>query len=79
MAVARKPSLVLLILDGWGHSEQRRHNAVAACASDHMRRLAAHYPHTLLEASGEAVGLPAGVMGNSEVGRSIWRTGRTVW
>ncbi|MCZ6650551.1 MAG: 2,3-bisphosphoglycerate-independent phosphoglycerate mutase [Acidobacteria bacterium] len=79
MAVARKPSLVLLILDGWGHSEQRRHNAIAACASDHMRRLAAHYPHTLLEASGEAVGLPAGVMGNSEVGHLTIGAGRTVY
>ncbi|TDI44055.1 MAG: 2,3-bisphosphoglycerate-independent phosphoglycerate mutase [Acidobacteria bacterium] len=78
MAAARKPSLVLLILDGWGHSEQRQYNAVAACPGDHMRRLAARYPHTLLAASGEAVGLPAGVMGNSEVGHLTIGAGRTM-
>jgi len=79
MAAARKPSLVLLILDGWGHSRHSRQNAVAGCAGEQIRSLASHYPHTLLEASGEAVGLPAGVMGNSEVGHLTIGAGRTVF
>ena len=74
----RRSALLLAILDGWGHSDRREGNAVAACPSDHMRRLADCYPSTLLSASGEAVGLPGGVMGNSEVGHLTIGAGRVI-
>jgi len=73
-----RPFLVLVILDGWGHSPGREGNAIAACPGDVMRDLASRWPATLLEASGEAVGLPAGVMGNSEVGHLAIGAGRVV-
>jgi 2,3-bisphosphoglycerate-independent phosphoglycerate mutase len=79
LKVATRPSLVFLILDGWGHSPHTEGNAIAAGAGEHMPRLAAEYPHTLLTASGEAVGLPAGVMGNSEVGHLTIGAGRRVY
>jgi 2,3-bisphosphoglycerate-independent phosphoglycerate mutase len=77
--VSTRPSLVFLILDGWGHSTQIDGNAIAAGAGEHMPRLAREYPFTLLTASGEAVGLPAGVMGNSEVGHLTIGAGRRVY
>ncbi len=75
---ARKGPLVLAILDGFGHSDERYGNAIAAAELPNWRRLLTTYPHALLEASGEAVGLPAGVMGNSEVGHINIGSGRVV-
>ncbi|MCL5959028.1 MAG: 2,3-bisphosphoglycerate-independent phosphoglycerate mutase [Chloroflexi bacterium] len=60
--------VVLVVLDGWGLNPQRKGNATALAKIPTMDRLFQEYPHTKLDAAGEAVGLPAGQMGNSEVG-----------
>ncbi len=60
--------VVLVVLDGWGIGRDEPGNAVLAAATPTMDGLLATYPHTTLLTSGEAVGLPAGQMGNSEVG-----------
>jgi 2,3-bisphosphoglycerate-independent phosphoglycerate mutase len=70
--------LVLISLDGWGHSDRREGNAIANCGAVHMPSLAARYPATLLDASGLAVGLPPGQMGNSEVGHMCMGAGRVI-
>jgi 2,3-bisphosphoglycerate-independent phosphoglycerate mutase len=77
-ARAHKGPLVLAILDGWGHNDNAYGNAIANAELPNWRRLLATYPHALLEASGEPVGLPAGVMGNSEVGHINIGSGRVV-
>ncbi len=64
---SRNP-VVLIVLDGWGIGREEPGNAVLAAATPTMDRLLATYPHATLLTSGEAVGLPAGQMGNSEVG-----------
>jgi 2,3-bisphosphoglycerate-independent phosphoglycerate mutase len=70
--------VVLAVLDGWGCRAERHGNAIAAAKLPHWDALLQHYPHTTLEASGEAVGLPKGVMGNSEVGHMNLGSGRVV-
>jgi 2,3-bisphosphoglycerate-independent phosphoglycerate mutase len=75
---ARKRPLVLAVLDGWGVRTDPHGNAIAAAALPNWHRLLGAYPNTELEASGEAVGLPAGVMGNSEVGHINIGSGRVV-
>lgn len=70
--------VVLAILDGWGCSDNRYGNAIAAAALPHWRAFFERYPWTTLEASGESVGLPPGVMGNSEVGHMNLGAGRVV-
>ncbi len=75
---ARTGPLVLAILDGWGYRADPYGNAIANATLPNWTRLLATYPHTLLEASGEAVGLPKGVMGNSEVGHINIGSGRVV-
>ena len=75
---SRPKPVLLVILDGWGHSEHIQHNAIALAHTPTFDYLMAHYPHTLLQASGEAVGLPAGQMGNSEVGHWHIGAGRKV-
>ena len=62
------PSCALVILDGWGLAPPGPGNAVDLANTPVFDALWARYPHTRLEASGPAVGLPAGQMGNSEVG-----------
>ncbi len=69
---------MLAILDGWGHRDEAYGNAIAAAQLPNWTRMLATYPHALLEASGEPVGLPAGVMGNSEVGHINIGSGRVV-
>ncbi|MDI6812780.1 MAG: 2,3-bisphosphoglycerate-independent phosphoglycerate mutase [Desulfitobacteriaceae bacterium] len=71
--------LLLMILDGWGYSQETRGNAIAQAHLPNFHRLEATYPHTLLQASGEAVGLPLGQMGNSEVGHLNIGAGRVVY
>ncbi len=75
---ARKTAL-LLILDGWGYREETEHNAIAAANSPVWDKLWAEYPHTLVDTSGLSVGLPAGQMGNSEVGHMNLGAGRVVY
>jgi 2,3-bisphosphoglycerate-independent phosphoglycerate mutase len=80
-----KQPLVLIIRDGWGVREEdaesaRRHgNAVLLARLPVLDRLLATYPHSLLQASGEAVGLPPGQMGNSEVGHQNLGAGRVTY
>jgi 2,3-bisphosphoglycerate-independent phosphoglycerate mutase len=61
------PLVVLVILDGWGCAPPGPGNAVELAETPVFDRLWAEYPHTTIKASGEAVGLPPGQMGNSEV------------
>ncbi len=70
------PLVALVILDGWGRAPSRPGNAVELAQTPVFDALWARYPHTTLEASGEAVGLPPGQMGNSEVGHLTIGSGR---
>ncbi len=70
--------VVLVVLDGWGYRESTEGNAVALARTPTWDRLWAKAPRTLIEASGRAVGLPAGQMGNSEVGHMNLGAGRVV-
>lgn len=74
-----KAPLLLMIMDGWGYSLTEEGNAIAHAHTPNYDRLWGTYPHTLLGASGEAVGLPAGQMGNSEVGHLNIGAGRVVY
>src|SRR5437016_5875881 len=74
----KRGPLALIIIDGWGYSPTREGNAIAQAATPYFDELAEKYPHTLLEASGTRVGLPAGVMGNSEVGHLNIGSGRVI-
>ncbi len=69
---------MLLVLDGWGWREERAGNAIAMARTPAWDRLVATSPRTLLDASGLAVGLPEGQMGNSEVGHLNLGAGRVV-
>jgi len=75
----RDGPLLLLILDGWGIREDAPDNAITRAETPNWDRLWARCPHALLETSGEAVGLPAGQMGNSEVGHMNIGAGRVVY
>ena len=70
--------VMLMILDGWGINPRREGNAVAQARMPFLDELQNTYPRAQLECSGEAVGLPAGVMGNSEVGHLNLGAGRVV-
>jgi len=71
--------VVLLILDGWGYSENREYNAIYSADTPNWDRLWSEYPHTLIGTSGSKVGLPVGQMGNSEVGHLNLGAGRIVY
>jgi len=75
MTLEHRP-IMLLILDGWGYSEESEGNAIISAKTPNFDKLWAEYPHTLLNASGLAVGLPEGQMGNSEVGHLHIGAGR---
>src|SRR5438552_9790491 len=64
----RPRPFVLVILDGWGINPRKEGNAIALARTPNIDRLAREWPHTAVRTSGEAVGLPEGQMGNSEVG-----------
>jgi 2,3-bisphosphoglycerate-independent phosphoglycerate mutase len=68
-----------MILDGWGIRPETAGNAVAQARTPNLTALQAAYPHTRLLCAGEAVGLPAGIMGNSEVGHLNIGAGRVVY
>ena len=71
--------LALIILDGWGYSENPSHNAIFEAKTPVWDKIWQQYPHTLIKASGAEVGLPAGQMGNSEVGHLNIGSGRAVY
>lgn len=78
MTSTPKP-LVLIILDGFGHSDIPEHNAIFAANKPVYDRLCATQPHGLISGSGMDVGLPDGQMGNSEVGHMNLGAGRVVY
>ncbi|MDH5299739.1 MAG: 2,3-bisphosphoglycerate-independent phosphoglycerate mutase [Gammaproteobacteria bacterium] len=71
--------VALIVLDGWGYSENRENNAIAHAHTPNWDKLWNTYPHTLIYASEKAVGLPADQMGNSEVGHLNLGAGRIVY
>lgn len=71
--------VLLMILDGWGIAKDKSVSAVDAANTPFMEGLFSKYPHSTLEASGLAVGLPEGQMGNSEVGHMNIGAGRVVY
>ena len=75
--MSKKP-FALIILDGWGHREETAYNPTRLVATPTIDALFTDYPHLFIEASGEAVGLPEGQMGNSEVGHLHIGAGRKV-
>jgi 2,3-bisphosphoglycerate-independent phosphoglycerate mutase len=74
-----KVPIVLMVLDGWGEREAHDDNAISLAQPQNFYELKADYPYTLLECSGNAVGLPRGQMGNSEVGHLNMGAGRIVF
>ena len=73
-----KQTKLLIILDGWGHSEATENNAIAIANTPNWDHFLNNYPHTLLGTSGSSVGLPLGQMGNSEVGHLTIGSGRII-
>jgi len=71
--------LALIVLDGWGYSEDPKYNAIHAANTPVWDKLWLNYPHTLISASGAGVGLPGNQMGNSEVGHLNLGAGRVVY
>ena len=78
MSLKHKP-IALIILDGWGYSENPDSNAIYHANKPVWDKLWSKYPHTLITGSGAAVGLPADQMGNSEVGHLNLGAGRVVY
>ena len=71
--------VILIILDGWGLSDEKEYNAIAQAKTPNFDQLWNNFPHSRLEASGKSVGLPEGQMGNSEVGHLNIGAGRIVY
>lgn len=69
----------IIIMDGFGYREESKGNAVKEAGTPYIQSLQAKYPHTLIEASALAVGLPVAQMGNSEVGHLNLGAGRVVY
>jgi 2,3-bisphosphoglycerate-independent phosphoglycerate mutase len=76
-AVRPRP-FVLIIMDGWGINPRKEGNAIALARTPNIDKLAREWPHTAIRTSGEAVGLPEGQMGNSEVGHQNIGAGKRV-
>ena len=70
--------VILIILDGFGHSEILEHNAIALARTPNWDNLKKNFPHSLINASENFVGLPKGQMGNSEVGHLSIGAGRII-
>jgi len=71
--------VVLCILDGWGETPESQHNAIKLARTGNWDFFLKNFPHTILDASAGAVGLPEGQMGNSEVGHMTIGSGRTIY
>src|SRR2546421_1354250 len=74
----RPRPFVLIIMDGWGINPRKEGNAIALARTPNIDKLAQNWPHTAVKTSGEAVGLPEGQMGNSEVGHQNIGAGKRV-
>ena len=72
-------NVLLLILDGWGESSKKKGNAISFASTPNMDYFSRNYPRAQLKTAGEAVGLPPGQMGNSEVGHLNLGAGRIVY
>ncbi len=79
MTKARRRPAALIILDGFGEAPPGPHNAISVADLKYLPALGQEYPRALLHSSGECVGLPGGLMGNSEVGHMNLGAGRIVW
>ncbi|MBD1394545.1 2,3-bisphosphoglycerate-independent phosphoglycerate mutase [Mucilaginibacter glaciei] len=77
--VENRKKVALIILDGWGYGRNDQSNAIVAANTPFFDSMIAQYPNSKLEASGVAVGLPEGQMGNSEVGHMNLGAGRVVY
>lgn len=77
-ASKRLRPFVLIIMDGWGINSRKEGNAIALARTPHIDELARKWPYTAVKTSGEAVGLPEGQMGNSEVGHQNIGAGKRV-
>src|SRR6185369_15408578 len=71
--------VILVVLDGWGLAAPGPGNAITQANTVNMNRFWASYPHTALRASGDAVGLPRGEVGNTETGHLNLGAGRIVY
>ena len=71
--------VLLLIVDGWGYNENVEGNLIAQADTPNMDKIFSEFPMTLLEASGEAVGMPKGTVGNSEAGHLHIGAGRVIY
>lgn len=76
---SKKKTTLLIVLDGFGCNKDKTANAIAAAETPNFDRYYETMPHSLIETSGEAVGLPAGQMGNSDVGHMNIGAGRIVY
>src|SRR6266487_1383169 len=74
----RPRPFVLIIMDGWGTNPRKEGNAIALARTPNIDKLAKEWPHTAIRTSGEAVGLPEGQIGNSEVGHQNIGAGKRV-
>ena len=74
----RPRPFVLIVMDGWGINPRKEGNAIAMARTPNLNMLAKNWPHTAIRTSGEAVGLPEGQMGNSEVGHQNIGAGKRV-
>ncbi len=75
----RNVKLLFLILDGWGKKEDTFGNLIAEANTPNFDQIWLQFPHSTLEASGEAVGMPANTVGNSEAGHLHLGAGRRIW
>ena len=78
-AKKERKTAILCILDGWGDRPPAADNAISLARTPNWSRLSTAWPRAQLDASGKAVGLPDGQMGNSEVGHMNIGAGRVVW
>ncbi len=77
--MSARTTTLLIVLDGWGYSEESASNAIEAASTPTWHRLWEGHPHTLISGSGMDVGLPDGQMGNSEVGHMNLGAGRVLY
>lgn len=73
-----QPKVILIVMDGWGYNEVKEGNAIALAQTPNYNSLWQNYPHALIEAAGEPVGLPWGNVGSSEVGHTCLGSGRII-